>query len=105
MDDQLRRFMEKLGNAINDSISESDAIVEAIGEIRKAGYDVFLVIEGTIGFSKREKSEETKEDSQKKEQIKKFDESHQGKEPKIEFTFQDHRFMKANGIVDPDKKR
>src|ERR1035441_9216521 len=35
--------MQELGNAINDSLSESDRIAEAIGEIKRAGYDVFLV--------------------------------------------------------------
>jgi hypothetical protein len=39
--------MQELGNAINDSLSESDRIAEAIGGIKQAGYDVFLVLEGT----------------------------------------------------------
>ena len=46
--------MQELGNAINDSLSESDRIAEAIGEIKRAGYDVFLVLEATIGFNKHE---------------------------------------------------
>ena len=29
-------------------------IAEAIGEIRRHGYDVFLVLEATIGFNRRE---------------------------------------------------
>ena len=45
--------MQELGNAINDSLSESDRIAEAIGEIKRAGYDVFLVLEATIGVSKQ----------------------------------------------------
>jgi hypothetical protein len=49
--------MQELGNAINDSLSESDRIAEAIGEIKRAGYDVFLVLEATIGFNKREDGE------------------------------------------------
>src|ERR1022692_1881916 len=54
--------MQELGNAINDSLSESDRIAEAIGEIKKAGYDVFLVLEATIGFNRREEGSENEED-------------------------------------------
>jgi len=45
--------MQDLGNAINESLSDSDGISGAISEIREAGYDVFLVLEATIGFNKR----------------------------------------------------
>ena len=48
--------MQDLGNAINESLSDSDRIAEAIGEIKRAGYDVFLVLEATIGFNKREET-------------------------------------------------
>ena len=54
--------MQELGNAINDSLSESDRIAEAIGEIKKAGYDVFLVLEATIGFNRREEGSENEEE-------------------------------------------
>jgi hypothetical protein len=46
-------MMQDLGNAINESLSDSDGISGAICDIRDAGYDVFLVLEATIGFSKR----------------------------------------------------
>ncbi|MGA2269706.1 MAG: hypothetical protein ABSH44_14660 [Bryobacteraceae bacterium] len=39
MEEPLKHLMQELGNAINDSLSESDRIAEAIGEIKKAGYD------------------------------------------------------------------
>lgn len=58
MDDRLKQLMEELGNAINESLSDSDRIAEAIGEIKRAGYDVFLVLEATIGFNKRDESGE-----------------------------------------------
>ena len=53
MDDRLKELMQELGNAINESLSDSDRIAAAIGEIKRAGYDVFLVLEATIGFNKR----------------------------------------------------
>ena len=58
VDDRLKELMQELGNAINESLSDSDRIAAAIGEIKRAGYDVFLVLEATIGFNKREEGEE-----------------------------------------------
>jgi hypothetical protein len=54
LDERLKELMQELGNAINESLSDSDRIAGAIGEIKHAGYDVFLVLEATIGFNKRE---------------------------------------------------
>ena len=61
MDDRLKELMQELGNAINESLSDSDRIAAAIGEIKRAGYDVFLVLEATIGFNKRSKTENGEE--------------------------------------------
>lgn len=57
MDDNLKQLMKELGAAINDALSESEDISEAIQNVRSAGYDVFLVLEATIGFNKRPKGE------------------------------------------------
>lgn len=58
MDDRLKQLMQKLGQAINESLSESESIAEIIGEIRAQDYDVFLLLEATIGFNKRELEED-----------------------------------------------
>ena len=52
-DDNFKRLIKELGTAINDSLSESDGIADVMGRIRAAGYDLFLVLEVTIGFNKR----------------------------------------------------
>ena len=52
MDNRLKKMMKELGDAINESLSESEQIAEAIGKIKASGYDVFLVLEATIGFNK-----------------------------------------------------
>ena len=57
LDDNLKHLMKELGAAINDALSESDEISEAIQNVRNAGYDVFLVLEATIGFNRRSKAE------------------------------------------------
>ena len=49
--------MQDLGTAINQSLSDSERIAEAIGEIKGAGYEVFLVLEAQIGFNRREDGE------------------------------------------------
>ena len=53
LDDNLKQLMKELGAAINDTLSNSDAISDAIAKIRSSGYDVFLVLEATIGFNRR----------------------------------------------------
>ncbi len=56
MNPKLKALMKELGEAINDSISESEQISEVIGKIKAGGYDVFLVLEATIGFNKADES-------------------------------------------------
>jgi hypothetical protein len=53
--ENFKHLVKELGDAINDSLSESDSISEVMGRIREAGYDLFLVLEVTIGFNKRGK--------------------------------------------------
>src|SRR3954470_1379452 len=64
VEEPLKHLMQELGNAINDSLSESDRIAEAIGEIKRAGYDVFLVLEATIGFNRRDENSDEDEENQ-----------------------------------------
>ena len=99
MDEPLKHLMQELGNAINDSLSESDRIAEAIGEIKRAGYDVFLVLEATIGFNRRDGSEDDEDQPEAAEEPKRTFEA----TGKIKLTSQDQRFLRALKIaVDED---
>lgn len=105
MDEKLKVLMQELGNAINESLSDSDRIAAAIGEIRRAGYDVFLVLEATIGFNKRE--EEAGEDEtptetprRKRSGAKEFDST-----AKVKWTSQDQKFLRALKIAIDDESR
>ncbi|MFZ0773155.1 MAG: hypothetical protein WCA49_04630 [Candidatus Sulfotelmatobacter sp.] len=60
MDQQLKELMKELGVAINESLSHSEQISEVVSRIKEDGYDVSLVLEATIGVSK--KGEKTSED-------------------------------------------
>jgi hypothetical protein len=53
LDDNFKRLIKELGEAINESLSESERISEVLARIRASGYDLFLVLEVTIGFNKR----------------------------------------------------
>jgi hypothetical protein len=91
--------MQDLGNAINESLSDSERIAEAIGEIKRAGFDVFLVLEATIGFNKREDGDENSEEdvSEESQEV--------AATGKVRFTTQDQRFLKALRIaVDEEVK-
>ena len=52
MDQQLKQLMKELGEAINESLADSDSIAEVVSKIKEGGYDIFLVLEATIGVSK-----------------------------------------------------
>ncbi len=96
MEDRLKELMQELGNAINESLSDSDRIAAAIGEIKRAGYDVFLVLEATIGFNKREEEDdeeielESEVEPEPKVTPRKFESA-----GKIKWTSQDQKFLRA----------
>jgi hypothetical protein len=104
VEEKLKELMQELGNAINESLSDSDRIAAAIGEIKRAGYDVFLVLEATIGFNKRDESGEETED-----EIEAVDSEAPPKRKfestgKIKLTSQDQKFLKALKIaIEEDK--
>jgi hypothetical protein len=59
VDQQLKQLMKELGDAINESLADSEQIAEVVSRIKDGGYDIFLVLEATIGVSKPgEKSED-----------------------------------------------
>ena len=53
LDDELREHRKQLEAAINEALTDSAQVSEIIHGIRARGYDVFLIIEATVGFSRR----------------------------------------------------
>lgn len=111
MEERLKSLMQELGNAINESLSDSDRIAAAIGEIRRAGYDVFLVLEATIGFNKRAEGadEEEEEAAAEETAAPELPEPRAKRVPeatgKIRWTSQDHKFLRALKIaIDEEAK-
>jgi hypothetical protein len=98
--------MQELGNAINESLSDSDRIAAAIGEIKRAGYDVFLVLEATIGLNKRSESDENENDeSEETVELEAQPETKRRRVGKISLTSQDQKFLRALKIAIDDDGR
>lgn len=105
MDDRLKKLMQELGNAINESLSDSDRIAAAIGEIKQAGYDVFLMLEATIGFKQRGEEDPEADESEALEASLEAEYEQESRRPsaRLRFTTQDQKFLKALKIaVDED---
>jgi len=100
VEERLKSLMQDLGNAINESLSDSEQIAEAIGEIKRAGYDVFLVLEATIGFNKRDEGDDSVEDGSESAHSDPLEAPREvAATGKVRFTTQDQRFLKALRIA------
>ena len=105
MNPRLKQLMKELGEAINGSLSESEQIADVIAKIKAGGYDVFLVLEATIGFNRRD------EDSAGEEEETEGAETTESKPRsfeatgKIKLTSQDQRFLKALKIAVDEESR
>ena len=54
MNQQVKDLIQKLGEAIHESVSESEQIAGVVREIREQGFDVLLMLEATIGLNEVE---------------------------------------------------
>ena len=101
MNQQVKDLIQKLGEAIHESVSESDQISGVVREIREQGFDVLLMLEATIGLNEVDDDVEVS-------QTEEGSEVEQGP-----FTRHDLTFLKslritteetdsAGGIVSPD---
>jgi len=103
LDDRMKQLLRELGHAINDSVSESDRIAEAIANVRAAGFDIVLKLDATIGLARR-----TSKDPRMTRQDRRFleslhirvdeeilEEEEPEPQPKLEITPQDIKFLKS----------
>ena len=51
MTSRLRELIQQLGEAIHESVIESEQIAGVVQDIRKHGLDVLLMLEATIGLN------------------------------------------------------
>ena len=101
IDDHLKRLLRELGHAINDTVSDSERISDAIGNVRTAGYDIVLKLDATIGLARREANpgKITQTDRRFLEslhiQVDQDVLEEEKRETKVEITPQDLRFLKS----------
>jgi hypothetical protein len=91
----MKQRIKELGDAINETLANSDQIAEVIARIKEEGYDVFLVLEATVGFNRRDEESDESEEGE---------ETAAETEPELEVSAQDVRFLKALRIaLEPDR--
>jgi len=54
---RLRELIQQLGEAIHESVIESEQIAGVVQDIRKHGFDVLLMLEATIGLNEVKEGE------------------------------------------------
>ena len=57
MEKELKQLIEELGDAINSSLSQSDRFAEIMAQMEQAGYNVYVILEASIGLQKNGESE------------------------------------------------
>ena len=105
LDDHLKQLLRELGHAINETVSDSERIAEAIANVRAAGYDIVLKLDATIGLARRD-SKPTKITNQDRRFLEslhiRVDEEIQdesGQPAKLDVTAQDIKFLKSLKIT------
>jgi hypothetical protein len=57
LNQRVKKLIQKLGEAIHESVSESENIAGVVKNIRDQGFDVMLMLEATIGLNQVEAEE------------------------------------------------
>ena len=101
LDDHLKQLLRELGHAINDTVSESARISDAISEVRAAGFEIVLKLDATIGLARRDSDDAkiTPNDRRFLEslhiQVDQEILAEERQSAKVEMTPQDLRFLKS----------
>ena len=90
MNQKVRALIQKLGEAIHESVSESEHIAGVVKNIREQGFDVMLMLEATIGLNEVDTTADEGADSASEEQTGIF-------------TSNDLSFLKSLRITLPDE--
>ena len=63
MTSRLRELIQQLGEAIHESVIESEQIAGVVQDIRRHGFDVLLMLEATIGLNEVSSKEKPHSDA------------------------------------------
>ena len=97
MDERIKQLLQDLGTAINESISGSDDVNRHIQRIRDEGYDLYVVLDATIGLNKQDEENGSGSDTSV-EAVKE-----PPKEVQFRININDLALLRALGI-DPTRK-
>ncbi len=90
MNGRIKELIQQLGEAIHESVSDSESISGVVREIREEGFDVMLMLEATIGLNEvTEGADSSVED--------------ETSDAGIGFTHNDVSFLKSLRISLPDE--
>ena len=56
MNQKVKNLIQRLGEAIHETVSESENIAGVVKDIREQGFDVLLMLEATIGLNEVEEN-------------------------------------------------
>jgi uncharacterized protein (UPF0335 family) len=90
LNQKVKNLIQKLGEAIHESVSESENIAGVVKNLRDQGFDVMLMLEATIGLNQVESEAEEAAES-----------AHD--DPLGAFTRNDLTFLKSLRITMPDE--
>jgi len=62
LNQKMKNLIQKLGEAIHETVSESEDIAVVVKDIREQGFDVLLMLEATIGLNEVESGSEQVQD-------------------------------------------
>lgn len=98
MNQKVKNLIQKLGEAIHESVSESEDIAGVVKNIREQGFDVLLMLEATIGLN------EVEEESEPDEVLQLSDGSDKGPFTQTDLTFLKSLRISLTGESEPDAK-
>jgi len=89
LNQKVKALIQKLGEAIHESVSESEHIAGVVQNIREQGFDVMLMLEATIGLNEVDTNADERGETQEGEEGV--------------FTSNDLSFLKSLRITLPDE--
>jgi hypothetical protein len=104
LDDKIKQLLRELGTAINESISGSDDVNRHMQKIRDEGYDLYVVLDATIGLNRQDADEDAQPQAQPEPTAALVARSaSSGKEAQFRINVNDLGLLRSLGI-DPTRK-
>ena len=103
MDDKIKQLLRELGTAINESISGSEDVNRHMQKIRAEGYDLYVVLDATIGLNKQDEDDQPQPQPEPQPTAALVARNAAGKDAQFRINVNDLSLLRALGI-DPTRK-